>query len=181
MKSYRKDFKAYLNDLAKRKPSPGGGSAVCLTFCMGVSLIAKAINYSLIPTPKTAKDKAKNKKLKATLVKLSKLGKKIYPSIDKDGYLFGKIMSTKGQKRKEFITKSEKIIVDLGKASGEVFSLAKGIESGIKKSIISDYYIGLDFIKSALFGSILNLEANSTIFGIRNKFIDIFKKIYKQI
>ena len=46
MKSYRKDFKNYLNDLGKAKPAPGGGSAVCLIFCTGLSLIAKAINYS---------------------------------------------------------------------------------------------------------------------------------------
>lgn len=180
MKYYKGKFKDYLNDLGKRKPSPGGGSAVCLIFCTGISLIEKAINYSLILSPKSPSDKSKNKKLKSTLAKLDKLRKRVYSYIDRDGYLFNKIMSSKGQRRKKFIAQSEKIIIDVAKASGTVFSLAKEVESGIKKSIISDFNIGLEFINSALFGCILNLEANSIIFGKKNKSISIFKRLYKR-
>ena len=79
MKYYKGKFKNYLDDLGKRIPSPGGGSAVCLAFCMGISLIEKAINYSLILKAKDLKSKNKNKKLKDTLVKLVKLKKRIYP------------------------------------------------------------------------------------------------------
>jgi formiminotetrahydrofolate cyclodeaminase len=176
MKSYRKNFENYLNDLKKREPAPGGGSAVCLIFCTGLSLIEKAINYSLVPTTKNLSDKKKNKKLKTALVKLDKLRKKIYPYIDKDGYLFEKIIYSRGQKRKQFIAASEKIIIDLGESVQKVFYLAKEVESGIKKSIISDFRIGLEFAKSALFGCILNLEANRAIFGRQNRFVGIFKK-----
>jgi len=180
MKGYRKNFKAYLDDLGRRAPSPGGGSAICLVFCMGSSLIEKAINYSLLVKLKGRKEKERNRKLKDTALKIVKLRTKIYPYIDRDSYLFEKIMSTKGKKRRQFIIQSEKIIVDLGRVASEVFFLAKEIESGIKKSMISDFYIGLDFIKSTLFGCILNLEANNIIFGTKSRFIGIFKKIYKK-
>ncbi len=167
MKGYRKDFKSYLNDLGKREPAPGGGSAVCLAFCIGVSLIEKAINYSLRP---------KDKKLKTALIRLISLRKKIYLYIDKDAQLFAKIMSSRGRKRKQFIDQSEKLIVELGKSCQAAFLLAKEVESGIKSNIISDFYIGLEFAKSALFGCVLNLEANKEIFGRQNRFLRVFKK-----
>ena len=166
--NYRTGFKKYLDDLGKRKPSPGGGSAVALIFCTGLSLIEKAINFS---SPA---------KFKNQLKKLQALGRKIYPNIDKDSLIFAKIMSSKTAKRAQFIRQSESLIIDLGQASLKVFSLAKEVESGIKKSIISDFNIGLECAKIALRGCILNLEANEKMFGKRSKFIAPFKKSLKR-
>ena len=168
MKSYRSSFKKYLDDLGKPKPSPGGGSAVALIFCTGLSLIEKAINFSS-PT-----------KFKKQLKKLQALAKKIYPNIDKDGFIFAKIMSSKGKKRAQFIRQSQSLIIDLGCRAQEVFSLAKEIKSGIKKSIISDFNIGLECVRIALLGCVLNLEANQMLFGKRSKFIGPFKKSLKK-
>jgi len=174
MINYRKNFRKYLNDLAKRKPSPGGGSAVCVVFCFGVSLIEKAINYSL----SKSKDK---KKLTKTLRELGLLRKNVYSYIDKDGYIFEQIMQNKGEKRAYFITKSEEIIVYVANNCKMAFSLAKGIESGIKKSIFSDFEIGLEFIKSCVFGCMSNLETNRAIFKTRNKNIAKLKKLLAKI
>ena len=168
MKYYRTSFKKYLDDLGKPQPSPGGGSAVALIFCTGLSLIEKAINFS---SPA---------KFKKQLKKLQALAKKIYPNVDKDSLIFGKIMSSKGLKRAQFIRQSETLIIDLGRAALGVFSLAKGIKSGIKKSIISDFNIGLECARVALLGCVLNLEANEKMFGKRSKFIDPFKKSLKK-
>jgi len=168
MKNYRCSFKKYLDDLGKRKPSPGGGSAVCLIFCTGVSLIEKAISFSSFVD------------FKKQLKKFQILRKRIYPYIDKDGYIFAKIMESRGKKRAHFIKLSEGLIVDLGRASLEVFSLAKEVESGIKKTIISDFNIGLECVKIALLGCILNLSANQKMFGTKNKFINSFKKFLKK-
>ena len=168
MKSYRSSFKKYLDDLGKPKPAPGGGSAVALIFCTGISLIEKAINFS---SPE---------EFKKQLKELKTLGKKIYLNIDNDSIIFAKIMSSKAIKRNQFIKQGEKLIVDLGKASLRVFSLAKEIESGIKKSIISDFNIGLECAKVALLGCILNLEANEKMFGKKSKFSGLFKKSLKK-
>lgn len=168
MKYYRTSFKKYLNDLGKSKPSPGGGSAVALIFCTGLSLIEKAINFS-----SPAKYKKQLKELRA-------LAKLIYPNIDRDSLIFAKIMSSKAAKRAQFIRQSESLIIDLGRGALEVFSLAKGVESGIKKSIISDFSIGLECARIALLGCVLNLEANEKMFGKRSKFIGPFKKSLKR-
>ncbi len=168
MENYRAGFKKYLDDLGKPKPAPGGGSAVGLIFCTGVSLIEKAISFSS-PT-----------KFKKQLIRLQTLRRRVYPSIDRDGRIFAKIIDSSGKRRKQFIRESEGLVIGLGKAACQVFSLAKGVESGIKKSIISDFEIGLESVKIALLGSILNLEANQKMFGVKSKFIGPFKRSLKR-
>ena len=117
---------------------------------------------------------------KKQLKKLQSLRKKIYPNIDKDSLIFAKIMSSKGLKRAQFIRQSESLIIDLGQGALGVFSLAKEVESGIKKCIISDFNIGLECARIALLGCIFNLEANDEMFGKRSKFIGPFKKSLKK-
>ncbi|MCK5288112.1 MAG: cyclodeaminase/cyclohydrolase family protein [Candidatus Omnitrophica bacterium] len=176
MKKYKSNFKDYIQDLGKREPSPGGGSAVCVAFCMGVSLIEKAVNYSINLKKNDKKTITQNKRLKITSIELHNLKKIVFPYIDKDGYIFEKIMKTKGEKKEQFIKQSESIIYDVATACENMFSLAKKIESGIKKSIESDFIIGLELVRTALLGCILNLEANSKIFGKKNKSINKLKK-----
>ncbi|MCK4916928.1 MAG: cyclodeaminase/cyclohydrolase family protein [Candidatus Omnitrophica bacterium] len=176
MKKYKSNFKDYIHDLGKREPSPGGGSAVCVAFCMGASLMEKAVNYSLNLKKNDKKTIIHNKKLKTTIIELQTLKKGVFPYIDKDGYIFEKIIKTKGEKKEQFIEQSEFIIYEVATACENMFCLAKKIESGIKKSIESDFIIGLELVRTALLGCILNLEANSKISGKKNKSINKFKK-----
>jgi formiminotetrahydrofolate cyclodeaminase len=97
-----------------------------------------------------------------------------------DGKIFFKILKEKGKRKRLFLEKSQDLIVKLGKSCKKVISLAKKIESKIKKSIISDFYMGLDFVSVALKGCILNLEANRRLFGINSRYINIFKKYLKK-
>jgi len=72
------------------------------------------------------------------------------------------------------------MIIEVAGASRTAFSLAKALEFDIKRSIISDFYIGLGLIELALFGCICNLETNLKIFGKKNKKIPVFKKVLKR-
>lgn len=170
-KNYHIKFKSYLDDLSKKRPSPGGGSAVCLSFCLGVSLIEKAINYSL----------NKNRTLSKSLKEFIKLRKKILPYTDLDGKFFEKILKERPGKRDYWLKKSEKIISDLGQAAIKSIYLAKKAESGIKNSIVSDFHIGCDLLKISLKGCIYNLEANSKLFGGKNRHIEIFNRFLNKI
>ena len=175
MKNYRKNFKSYFKDLSRRKPSPGGGSVACLSFCLGVSLLEKAVNYSL---PKVgAHGRAP---LQNGLKTLGNLKSKIYPGIDRDAQIFTKIMVNHGAERLKFIRQSEVLIVGLARASLKAFLVAKALKSGIKKGIISDYTIGLGLIKIAFFGCIANLEDNAKMFGKKNSRISAFKRALKK-
>ncbi len=180
MKKYNKLFKEYLDNVGRRRPTPGGGSVVCLMFCQGVSLIEKAINYSCVLVGKSQADRDKNKKLKKYVSSLNKLRKQIYPFIDKDGEIFEKVMNNRGTKRNLYIKKSEKLIIEISEACLEVFSLAKDVESDIKKSIMSDFRIGKECVKIALKGSIMNLKANTELFASKNKSLARLEKELKK-
>lgn len=167
--NYRKDFSKYLRDLGRRIPAPGGGSAVCLSFCLGLSLIEKALRYSL-PKDKETRD----------LDKLAALRKKVFVYIDLDAHLFEKAMKAKGRVRELFLQKSEAMVVDAGNCCWELFLLAKKIESGIKKGIASDFYIGLELAKICFKGCAANLSANSRLFGVENKYLSVFNQRLKK-
>lgn len=179
MKTYRKDFKNYLSDLARRQPSPGGGSAVCLILCLGISLIEKAANYSLAIKPRNSPQIRKNKEIRRALRNLSRLKKEIYPCIDKDARLFSRIMKAKPAAKTRLLKESQSLITYIGEASHKVFSLSGALESTIKRSIISDFRIGLNMARVALSGCVANLEANRKMFGLKSAHIRIFRNYLK--
>jgi len=175
VKNYRFYFKNYLDDLSKKNPSLGGGSAICLVFSLGVSLIEKAVNYSI-----GGVNKNKDFRLKKYLKQFNSLRQKVYPYIDEDGKIFAIIMQAKGQKRTKYLKKSEEMVFRVGTVCLKAVFIAKRVESDVKKSIISDFNIGLEFIKTAFLGCIFNLEANQKIFGLRSKYIDDFKEVLEK-
>lgn len=166
MQNYRDLFKKYLDDLAAKQPSPGGGSAICLIFCLGTSLIEMAMKYS----------ENKSKDFSKHIETMAGFQKEVYPYIDLDARIFEKIMKATTPKEKlEYIKDSEKLTVYLGLACHQAFLLAKKIESDIKDSIKSDFSIGIDCLKVTLRGCILNLEANSKIFGEESEQVKVLK------
>jgi formiminotetrahydrofolate cyclodeaminase len=166
MRNYSSRFRSYLYDLAKRRPAPGGGSVIVLAFCLGLSLIEKALNYSL---------DERVDKLKRSIFTLRLLRNKIFRYIDLDGELFEKILREKGTTRAHYLKQSEKILIDLGKSSIRAFLLAKGVENAIKKSIISDFSIGIELVRVSLMGCVLNLEANAFLFKRRSAYARTFR------
>jgi formiminotetrahydrofolate cyclodeaminase len=75
-----KSIKIYVDDLAARKPAPGGGSAAALTAALGVSLISMVINFTL-GKPRYAKY---DKELKGLLAKSEKLRAEFSRLVDLD-------------------------------------------------------------------------------------------------
>ncbi len=159
--NYCKEIKNYLDDLGKRGYQPGGGSAGALAFCLGVSLIIKSIRHS--NNENTVE--ARKNKLDKRLDRLAVLKKRVYSYIDKDGEIFSKIMESKGSKKQKELEKGKDLIKSLAQSARQAFSLAKGVESDIKKSIKSDFYLGLEFIKVSQLSAAVNWEANKKMFG----------------
>lgn len=153
MTNYRKDFKNYLNDLAVKKPSPGGGSVAALAFCLGTSLMEKSLRYS-----------SKNyRNLNDKLKRLRELRLSISKFIDLDGDIFGKVMRAKGKQRKFYLKKSDAIIRRTAAGCRQVISLAKTLEAGVKNCIISDFRLGRELIALALIACDENRKANKAM------------------
>lgn len=167
MKDYRTKFKPYLDDLEKKGLGPGGGSTGALAFCLGCSLIIKSIRHSLDKNI----NKIKANKFKKRIKKLIFLKKKTYPYIDKDGELFSKMIKTKGDERKKYLKEVTVLLKDLAQSSQKAFLLAKGVDFDIKKSIKSDFYLGISFIKISGESAAYNLEANSKISGKKVRYL----------
>ena len=170
MKAYTKRITAYAEALSAREPAPGGGSAVCAVFCIGVALIEKSIQFSLPESPR----------LKQYLELAQELRYKVQPFIDLDGEIFARVMRNRGKKRRDYLQECERLIIDVGRSCWQVFSLAKKIKSGIKKGMISDFDIGLDLIRISLKGCLGNLEANKRMFNIDTLYIGTFKDYLKK-
>ena len=180
MSEYQLKFKAYLKSLGSRVPSPGGGSALALVFCLGVSLVEKALNFSLKLKNPQITQKQTNKLIKAKINKLIKMRGKVSAYIDLDGELFSKIMINQGKKRENYLLLSEKLIVELADQAIVLRKLSKEMEFAIKSGIMSDFHIGIDCARIVLSGCILNLEANKKLFKTKNKNISIFKGYLKK-
>ncbi len=157
MKNYRSHFRTYLDDLAARRPHPGGGSCAALAFCAGISLIEMALAYSkLIP--------ASEKKF------FEKAKSRVFPFIDKDGEIFAALMKEKkAGKKKVLLGRAQKMICQLGCLCDEALARARKICPKINKGLNSDFYLGLKFLESALYASLLNLEANEKLFAVDNR------------
>jgi len=162
MKTYCQDLEGYFNDLAAKQPSPGGGSAAAAIFCMGTGLIEMAMQYSL-------------KENVEVIGQIGELRKNNFPIIDLDSRLFDEIMKAKDEQRTELITKCETMIAGLGLSVVKVVKLALTRKNDIKKSIISDYIIGIDCLKVVLTACVLNLKANETMFKVHSRYIGIFE------
>ncbi|MCF7874449.1 MAG: cyclodeaminase/cyclohydrolase family protein [Candidatus Omnitrophica bacterium] len=176
-KNYRKQIKPYLDDLAKKRLAPGGGSAGALAFCLGCSLIAKSINH----TKNKEMPKVKERKLTNRLDKILNLKKKVYPYIDRDGRLFSQMIKSGGQERQRYLKEMTCLLKDLAQSSDTVISLAKELDFDIKKSIKSDFYLGLQFIRVSLESVIFNLEANSNQKKGKDKYLQNLKNVSKKI
>jgi len=160
MKQYGSSLKGYIKDLAKKTTACGGGSAASLVFCVGASLIEMAIAFSL--------NKHNSKELKGFLKLLRKEKEKVFLYIDLDGDIFSRAMKEKGVLRKKIARDLERITFNLGKSCVKVLTELKKIKPFIKKSILSDFDIGLKCIRVSLFASIKNMEANQKFFSLRS-------------
>ncbi len=171
---YKGLFTQYINDLAQKTPTPGGGSAGSLIFCIGVSLIQMAVNFSI-----TRKNK---KRLKRAIFIFDKEKEKIFSYIDLDGEIFNKVIKSKGSLRKKFVKDLENITFELGKSCIKILLKANKIEFLIKTNILSDFYIGCKCIKVALFASVKNMEANEGFFFLKSRRkINYLKKYLNKI
>jgi formiminotetrahydrofolate cyclodeaminase len=153
--THKQRIRGYLKELASESAAPGGGSAASLVFCVGISLIQMAINFSL----------SNNKKeLKSRLLQLERIKTKSINYIDLDGKLFLSALKAKGKNKKRAYQDLAKITFALADNCIKILMIGKLSRRWIKKNIIVDFDLGIDCVKVALKGASRNLEVNSRIF-----------------
>ncbi|MBM3248132.1 MAG: cyclodeaminase/cyclohydrolase family protein, partial [Candidatus Omnitrophica bacterium] len=84
-------IKKYLDDLAAKKPAPGGGSAAALAAALGAALLSMVANFTV------GKDKYKQfeQEIKGTLKKSEKIRKNLLELVDLDVITYNKVAKNK--------------------------------------------------------------------------------------
>ena len=93
-----KSLKVYLDDLAARKPTPGGGSASALVGALGLSLLSMAANYTIGKERYKDKESQMRKILSSTEI----LRKRLLELVDLDTYAYRKFYGAKKKAKEEF-------------------------------------------------------------------------------
>ena len=170
-------LKTYLDDLAARKPAPGGGSAAALTAAIGTSLMSMVANY----TAGNPKYKAVESKVSAILTKVNKASARLKSLVDEDVEAYGKL-SKSLKTLKEGSAELEKSFKDalnppfeMCKLCDECLRLCGELVEIGNKNLITDIAIAAILLEGAFFSAKFNVYINLKYI----KDMDYIGKIHK--
>ncbi len=151
----------YLDDLAARKPAPGGGSAAALQAATGVALMSMVANYT-IGNPKY---KDCEKKATDILKKSEAARKKLQALIDTDVEAYGKLSKTmEGSKNTKKLDDAYKEALqppyEVCKISAECLKLCEDLVECGNKNLITDTAIAAICLEGAFFAARFNVYIN---------------------
>ncbi len=157
-----KAIKVYLDDLAAKKPAPGGGSAAALSAAIGAGLISMVANYTVgNPAYKSCQDKAAD-----VLVRAGNYRSELEALIDKDIDAYGKLseaLKASGKSKDEigpFYKEALNPPFDVCKISSEALRLCKVIAECGNKNLMTDVAIAAILLEGAFFSAKFNVYIN---------------------
>jgi len=182
---YKDSLRSYIDDLAAKKPAPGGGSAAALSASLGVALISMVANFTL------GKEKYKpvERDVEAILTTSETLRKKLLVLVDEEvygyelvsgAYRLPKESDEQKQKRTQEIQKALKGAMsapfEVCRASFEALKLTPELAEKGNSNLISDVGVAVSFLHSAFQSALLNVQIN--LDGIKdNDFLAKTKKM----
>jgi len=155
-------MREYLDDLAARKPAPGGGSAAALAASMGVSLMSMVANYT-VGNPKYKGGEAKIADL---LVKCENARAELSALIDVDIEEYKKlsegIKAASGDSEKtEALYKAAALPpFEVCKIAAACLKMCKTLAEYGNKNLITDTAIAAIFLEGAFFSAKFNVYLN---------------------
>ena len=138
----------YLSVLAKKQPTPGGGSAAALTAAMGAALLAMVTRYSIGKTGSKSVDNTLNRRLH----KAEKIRQRLTELVDLDAQAYQQVVKARGQtaaKRKAAERAASKVPQEVGRLCYQAIQLAPYLVEKGNKYLLSDVEIAVEMLKSA--------------------------------
>lgn len=154
-------IEAYLNDLAARKPAPGGGSAAALQAATGTALMSMVANYTLgNPKYKDCEGKVQN-----ILKKCEDARKKLEGLIDADVEAYARLsraIKENKEAAKLDITYKEalKPPFDVCKIAADCLKLCGELADCGNKNLVTDTAIAAICLEGAFFAAKYNVYIN---------------------
>jgi formiminotetrahydrofolate cyclodeaminase len=152
-------IKKYLDDLAAKKPAPGGGSAAALAAALGAALLSMVANFTV------GKDKYKQfeQEIKGALKKSEKIRKNLLELVDLDVITYNKVAKNK-KKSLALYQKSLKeaslVPLEITKNSLEALELCPILEAKGNKYLVSDVHVAKALLIGAIQSAVVNVRIN---------------------
>ena len=157
-----KTIKIYLDDLAAKKPAPGGGSAAALSAAIGVSLMSMVCNY----TSGNFKYKDCEEKVADILVRCDNYRGELEGLVDEDIEVYNRLTAAIKEsgdddgKLEKFYKEAVSPPFRVCKIAAECLRLCKVIAECGNKNLITDIAIAAILLEGAVFSAKFNVYIN---------------------
>jgi formiminotetrahydrofolate cyclodeaminase len=202
-----KSLKTYLDDLAAKKPAPGGGSAAALVGALGCALLSMVCNFTI------GKDKYKDieREIRKILSQTERLRKRFLSLVDLDVEAYAQVLkshkpagsglpsdrqshkpagsglpsdrqSHKGSHAiyQKNLIRATRVPLEVCSLSAAAYKLCPYLREKANKYLASDVYAARELLKSSLKSGEFNVIIN--LFHIKDKkFISQTKRIIRNL
>ncbi len=166
-----KSLKSYLDKLASKSPTPGGGSAAALLGALAAGLVSMVANFT-VGKPKYKKVE---KSVARILERAEKLRERLSRLTEEDSIAYSKISDAyrlpKGEERNKVMQKAlchaSKVPFEVANLSFKLLKLNQDLVEKGNRNLISDVGVSVIFSLAALETAALNVEIN--LAGIKDK------------
>jgi Methenyl tetrahydrofolate cyclohydrolase len=155
----KKCLKIYLDDLAARKPAPGGGSAAALVGALAAALLSMVANFTI----GKEKYKAHEKEIKEVLKKSERIRNRLLQLVDLDVKAYTCVVEArdKSEKQKKIALKKAACVpTEVARLCYEAINLCPVLAKNGNKNLISDVEVAAEFLLSAFNSALINVEIN---------------------
>ncbi len=179
-----KSLKSYLDKLASKSPTPGGGSASALLGALAAGLVSMVANFTL----GKPKYKRVEKSVARILERVEKLRERLSQLTEEDSLVYTEVSAVyrmpKGKERdkamQRALRQASKVPFDVANLAFQLLKLNEELVEKGNRNLISDVGVSVIFSLGALETAALNVEIN--LAGIKDKeFVTKKRKILQSL
>jgi len=156
MKYLDGSIKDYLNDLAAKKPAPGGGSAAALNAAIAAALVSMVCNF----TVGKDKYKAHEEKVRAILKQSETIRKELERLVDADVDAYNKVAKAGKAVNDKILKEAEAVPEQVCKLCADGMNLCAELVDIGNKNLISDVGVAAIMFLAAFEAADLNVKIN---------------------
>ena len=158
-------IKDFLDDLASKKPTPGGGATAALAGAMAAALVSMVAKLTVVK----AKDKDKGKEFEEIEEKAERLRKELLLLADEDCQAFERVMQAYRTKKEEpgrlrkiqkALEEASQVPLETAEKSVAVVKLASDCVREGNQNAVSDARVALELATAAVYGALENVRIN---------------------
>lgn len=154
-----KSLKTYLDDLAAKKPAPGGGSAAALVGALGCALLSMVCNYTI------GKEKYRDveKEIKKILEQTETMRKRLLSLVSLDAAAYLKVFNSHKASFRIYqrnLINATKVPLEICRLSNVAYKLCPFLIKKANKYLISDVYVARELLKSCFKSGEFNVIIN---------------------